>query len=198
MIREIQNTFLLETEHTTYCFRVLKMGQLEHLYYGRRIRIDEDCWDALTEKHVFAPGNTNVYDKEHPGVSLEDIRLEMSAYGKGDIREPFVEVIHADGSYTSDFVYEKAEITKGKEAFILLPGSYDESGEVEHLCVTLRDKNYDLRLELHYYVYADCDVITRSARLINEGSEAVRVKRLMSTQVDFDTPDYVFTTFNGA
>lgn len=198
MIREIQNTFLLETEHTTYCFRVLSMGQLEHLYYGRRIRIEEDCWDALTEKHVFAPGNTNVYDKEHPGVSLEDIRLEMSSYGKGDIREPFIEVIHADGSYTSDFVYEKAEITKGKEAFISLPGSYDESGEVEHLCVTLRDKNYDLRLELHYYVYADCDVITRSARLINEGSEAVRVKRLMSTQVDFDTPDYVFTTFNGA
>ena len=50
----------------------------------------------LREKHAFAPGNTNIYDQDHPQYSLEDMRLEMSSYGKGDIREPFVEVVHAD------------------------------------------------------------------------------------------------------
>ena len=198
MIRECQKTFILETAQTTYSFGVTPTGHLEHLYYGRKIRLGEGCMDALREKRAFAPGNANVYDAEHTGLSLEDVRLEMSSYGKGDIREPFIEVVHADGSYTSDFLYEKAEITKGKTDYETLPGSYDENGEVDHLCVTLRDKQYGLVLELHYYVYEDCDVITRSAKLLNESGTAVTLKRLMSAQVDFDTADYTFTTFTGA
>lgn len=198
MIRVCQNTFILETAQTTYCFGVLPTGHLEHLHYGARIRLDENTIDALREKRAFAPGNTNVYDAAQPGFSLEDVRLEMSSYGRGDIREPFIEVVHADGSYTSDFLYESYEITNDKAEFNTLPGSYDDSDEVEHLCVKLCDKHYGLVLELHYYVYADCDVITRSAKLINESGAAVTVKRLMSAQVDFDTADYTFTTFTGA
>lgn len=157
------------------------------------------------EKHMFAPGNTSCYDREHGSFSLEDIRLEVSSYGKGDIREPFVELVLKDGSTTSDFRFVSAEITTGKEPFETLPGSYDEADNVEHLCVTLRDNNCKtaeeeggLFLELHYYVYCDCDVITRSARLLNQSGEPVVIRRLMSMQLDFDTPDYVFSTFNGA
>ena len=111
MIRKLNNTFVLDTENTTYCFKLLPTGQLEHLYYGGKIDIDsEEEAEVLVEKHAFAPGNTNIYDQEHPEYSLEDMRLEMSGYGKGDIREPFVEVIHADGSATQDFVYAHAKI----------------------------------------------------------------------------------------
>ncbi len=198
MIRECQKQFILETEQTTYCFGITPSGHLEHLYYGRKIRLDERSMDALREKRVFAPGNTTVYDAAHADFAPEDVRLEMSSYGKGDIREPFLEVVHADGSCTSDFLYEKAEITKGKADYETLPGSYDESGEVEHLCVTLRDKQYGLVLELHYYVYENCDVITRSARLCNESGTTVMLRRLMSAQIDFDTAEYTFTTFTGA
>lgn len=199
MIQRYQQCFLLETKQTTYCFQVTETGHLEHLYYGRRITVpDEESAEALTEKHVFMPGNTNAYTKENAAFSLEDIRLEMSSYGKGDIREPFVEVIHADGSSTSDFLFEEAVIAKGKEEYRTLPGSYDDSGEADHLCITLKDKQYGLILELHYYVYEDCDVITRSAKLVNESSGEVKLTRLMSAQVDFDTPDYIFTTFTGA
>ena len=111
MIREQYPFFQLDTEHTSYCFRVTETGHLEHLHYGRKITSGENLTESLAifaEKHAFAPGNTNVYDKEHPEFSLEDIRLEMSSYGKGDIREPFVEILHGDGSFTSDFRYEKA------------------------------------------------------------------------------------------
>lgn len=198
MIRQCQKTFILETAQTTYCFSVTPSGHLEHLYYGRKIRLTEDTLEVLKEKRVFTPGNTNLYDSEYPGFTLEDVRLEMSSYGKGDIREPFIEVVHADGSYTSDFLYEKSEISTGKAEFETMPGSYDEKNEVEHLCVTLRDRHYGLVLELHYYVYAECDVITRNAKLINESGETVQLKRLMSTQIDFDTADYTFTTFNGS
>ncbi len=202
MIRQNNQIFLLETRNTSYLFHVLLSGQLEHLYYGRKIRMKEsfteDSIQIFVEKHTFPPGNSNSYSKEYNQFSLEDMRLEMSSYGKGDIREPFIEIIYEDGSGTSDFIYHSFSIEKGKEDFETLPGSYDETNEVDHLCVTLKEKYMDLFLELHYFVYEDCDVITRSTRLVNNSDKTVKITRLMSTQLDFETADFVFSTFNGA
>ena len=202
MIENKNGLYALHTKNTTYMFNVMETGQLEHLYYGRRIKID---WDKdnggvlpFVEKHAFPPGNTNQYDSEHPAFTLEDMCLEMSSYGKGDIREPFVEIVHADGSFTSDFLFEKAEVIKGKKEFETLPSSYGSEDEVETLEVTLKDKQYGLTLILSYYVYEACDVITRSACIINDSNDKVTLKRLMSMSMDYDTPEYVFTTFNGA
>ena len=176
MIQTANDIFVLHTEHTTYAFRKLPTGQLEHLYYGRKIHVceplDENAVAPLIEKHTFQPGNSCVYDREHDAYTLEDVCLEMSSYGKGDIREPFVELIYEDGSFSSDFVYESSARFEGREARDAedaLPASYDEKDQVEHLCVTLKDNNSALKLELHYYIYEDCDVITRSAKLINDG-----------------------------
>lgn len=199
MIKRYGQCFVLDTDNTTYCFKIMKTGHLQHLYYGRKITVPTDEFARiLEENYTFPAGNTNAYDAANPELSLENMRQEMSAYGKGDIGEPFLEVIHADGSSTSDFLFESAGITDGKEEFLTLPGSYGNEDEVQHLCVTLRDKQYDLKLELHYYVYGNCDVITRNAVLVNESKEIIRLQRLMSLQLDLDTPDYVFTTFHGA
>ena len=199
MIKQVNQGFILHTRKTTYAFQVMQSGHLEHLYYGRRIAVeDENTLEALREKRLFVPGNTNVYSPEFPELSLEDVCLEVSSYGRGDIREPFLEIVHEDGSNTSDFVFDRALMENGKPEFHTLPGSYGSEDEVEHLCVTLKDTAYPLELQLHYYVYEDCDVITRSARLINNGSDKIKLQRLLSMQLDFDDRDYVFTTFTGA
>lgn len=202
MIEQKDGLYVIHTKNTTYMFNVMDTGHLEHLYYGRRIKVDfeKENGGALpfVEKHAFPPGNTNQYDPEHGSFSLEDMCLEMSSYGKGDIREPFVEIVHEDGSFTSDFLFDKAEISKGKKEFSSLPGSYGNDDEVETLEVTLTDKQYGLSLLMSYYVYEDCDVITRSAKLINNSDKSVTIKRIMSLSMDYDTPEYVFTTFNGA
>ena len=39
MIQTANDIFVLHTEHTTYAFRKLPTGQLEHLYYGRKIHV---------------------------------------------------------------------------------------------------------------------------------------------------------------
>lgn len=91
--------------------------------------LDENAVAPLIEKHTFQPGNSCVYDREHDAYTLEDLCLEMSAYGKGDIREPFVELIYEDGSFSSDFVYESSVRFEGREARDAedaLPASYDE------------------------------------------------------------------------
>ena len=201
MIRQFDDTFILETKNTTYAFHVLKMGWLEHLYYGRKIRLYDEkgsAASALTEKHEFVPGHNNIYDSANRNFTLNDIRLEFSSNGKGDNREPFIEVVHSDGSRTSDFCFESSKIVRSKEALNTLPSSYDDKGECSGLIVTLYDTNYDLAVELSYYVFEECDVITRSAKLINRGKDKVKILRFMSVQIDTDESDWIFSTFNGA
>ena len=199
MIRQLGNVFVLDTNHTTYCFQVLESGHLEHLYYGKRLRIEQASdVKSLAEKQAFPPGNSNVYDEKYPKLSLENMRLEMSSYGKSDIREPFIEVVHADGSYTSDFLYEGMVLSQNKTPLETLPSSYEENGNVQELTILLKDKQYDLKLELHYYVFKEYDVISRSAKFINTSKESVQLKRLMSNQLDFEDCGYVMTTFNGS
>ena len=199
MVRQLDNVFVLDTRHTTYCFRVLESGHLEHLYYGKKLRIEQAAdVTALAEKQPFPPGNANVYDKKFPKLSLESLRLEMSSYGKGDIREPFVEIVHADGSYTSDFLYHKAQIAPQKAPLQTLPSAYEDDGPVQELTVFLQDAQYGLTLELHYSVFEDRDVIVRSAKLCNTGDQPVELTRLMSAQLDFAEAGFIFSTFNGS
>ena len=191
--------FLLDTENTSYAFRVLPTGHLEHLYYGRRIGAGgAEALASLEEKRSFAPGGVIVYDARHGTTVPEDMCLEFSSAGKGDIREPFLELVHADGGRTSDFLFAGAEITDTKPPYATLPGSYSADGSAEHLTVRLRDAQYGEELELHYYVYPDCDVICRSARLLNLSRQPLEVDRLLSLQLDLPDSPWAVTCFHGA
>ncbi len=200
MIRKIEKKktiFLLDTDHTTYCFAITPSGHAEHLYYGKRISVrSPDEAEALTEKRAFEPGNVIVYSKDAPTEIPEDMCLELSGSGHGDIREPFLEIIRSDGSRTTDFLYTSSEINNEKPCPSDLPSAYTENGKTEHLCVTFRDGT--LSLELHYCVYPECDVITRSARLINLGDTAIEVERLLSMQLDIPAREIAVTFFHGA
>lgn len=198
ILGEKEPLFVLDTEHTTYAMKVMPSGHIEHLHYGRKIHLDSE--DGLTEHQEFPAGNTAVPSKEYGNFTLEDIRLEMSSYGKGDIREPFIELTNADGSSTSDFLFESYSQIKGRnaeeEGEADLPRSYGEDAEI--LTITLSDKENDLKLDLVYTVYPSSDVITRYAVLKNCCDSDIIIRKIMSTQLDFDPGDYVFTTFTGA
>ena len=66
MIQTANDIFVLHTAHTTYAFRKLPTGQLEHLYYGRKIHVceplDENAVAPLIEKHTFQPGNSRLWN----------------------------------------------------------------------------------------------------------------------------------------
>ena len=194
MIAVKDKLFVLDTDKTTYAFRVMPTGHLEHLYYGRKIRLDDA--DGIAEQWEFAPGNSSVYDAGHNAVSMEGIRLEISAPGKGDVREPSLEIINTDGSRSCDFVYEDHEVSEGKVREEGIPSSYGDNAKV--LKVRLKDRANNITLMLIYTIYEDCDVITRSCVLTNEGEGDVTIERIMSMQLDFDPGDYSFVTFNGA
>ena len=101
--------------------------------------------------------------------SMEDVCLEVGTCGKGDIREPFLEVCFTDGSVTSDFTFVSFEVLTLKDRDERmqasgLPHSYseEESSSAKCLHIILQDATNRLELQLFYTVYEDCDVITRS------------------------------------
>lgn len=214
MIHYQNGTFVLSTAHTSYIFRTMETGHLEHLYYGKilnfglasagesfvqRDKLFENTIRALTVKHANLNGCAIAYDKQHPNICMNDIDLEVSAAGTGDMRSPFMELIWADGSRTADMFFESYEILEGKPQTGSLPGAYAEDGEsqVQTLRVTLKEKYQPVTLDLYYSVFPDCDVITRSCVLCNHGEAPVQIERLMSAQLDLNGSGYVMTTFGG-
>lgn len=209
MIRRIEDLFILDTRNTTYCFRRMPSGHLEHLYYGKKIKL-HGGYTPLIEKHRFLGGSQLAYSKEQPNLGLEDLCLEMSSHGKGDIREAFIEITHGDGSSTCDFLFKEARLLSRKEELTTLPSAYIEgTGELEEegtsvseeeyvsLEVELYDKSYDISLFLIYTVFEECDVITRSARIRNTSGSNIILNRIMSGQLDFDSASYNVSTFHG-
>lgn len=208
IVKETRPWFFLQTTHSTYGMRVMETGHLEHLYYGERITVDTQdpaSCAPLVIQRAFAPGNTCIYTKEQPQISMEDVCLEVGTCGKGDIREPFLEVCFTDGSVTSDFTFVSFEVLTLKDRDERmqasgLPHSYseEESSSAKCLHIILQDATNRLELQLFYTVYEDCDVITRSACLLSRSDTFVTIERCMSAQLDL-TEDYSEVThFSGA
>ncbi|MCR5214304.1 MAG: alpha-galactosidase [Eubacterium sp.] len=189
--------FILNTEDTTYLMRVTPYGILEHLYYGKRIRVT-DSLDGLVERQEFLLGNNNQYRSDVPAVTLNNLCMEVSSEGKGDNREAFVVIEYSDKSRTSDFVFEAYNIDNDKEDLITLPSSYGISGEANHLRLVLKERFHDVRLYLDYYVFEKENIISRTAKIVNYMDEPIIIKQLMSAQLDMTESGYVMTTFNGA
>ena len=199
MIYRIDDLFVLETRETAYCFRVMPQGHLEHLHYGRKINPWQG-YEPLIRKEGFLGGTQIAYSKDFPNVGLEDLCLEISSYGKGDVREAFIEIIHGDGSGTSDFRFREARVLNEKKELETLPSAYIEKqgDQPVSLEIELYDGNHGITLILIYSVFYDSNVITRSARLVNTSDRSIRLERIMSSQLDLDEDDYILSTFHGA
>ena len=196
-VRETERPlFILDTAATTYAFKVMDNGQVEHLYYGRRIEIGSS--DGIAEQWIIAPGNTSVYDDEHGNISPEVFRYELASFGKGDLRETAVEAEYPDGLRSLDLVYSDYEIKEGKSELSGLPSSYGSEGECRTLKLNLKDKNGKLSVSVFYTVFEKADVIARSMVLCNDGNEEISLKKAMSVQLDLDPAEYVFHSFTGA
>lgn len=202
MISVYEDYFWLNTKNTSYGFRVLPTLQLEHLYYGEKIEaFSKEDLIPLSEKCGCAPGNTIIYDQEHGEYSLEQLRLEVSGLGKGDIREPFIELEFSDGSITTDFVYEGYELLTAKPEYNTLPTAYFDEADNDNpvsLKIIMKDKFHDLQLEIVYTVFEESDVLTKMTKLINNSDKKIIINRLMSNQLDLDAENYYLATFNGA
>ena len=189
-----QQVFHLMGQTTSYLFRVTRYGHLEHVHWGARVATDDA--DALAVKTP-PNGSQVAYADDDPSYSLDLLPLEWSGLGKGDYRLPAAELKMPDGTFVNDFRYLSHSVTHGVVACRDgLPGAHAGPDAATTLCVTLGDG--DLRLDLYYTVFADCDVIIRRSVLRNESDSEVVVRKLMSEQIDLPNRDYDLVTFDGA
>ncbi len=193
MIRIENNVFALETKDTSYLFRTTSRGHLEHIYYGARVSITDA--EALCLKNNMMLGTTVAYDKENAAYSLETLPQEFSGIGKGDYRHTPIELLLADGSFVTDFVYQSHSVSDTPATDQVLPFA---TGEGQTLTVILADKKYpNLKLELSYTVFEDCNVIARHTKLCNGGEGDVYIRKLMSFMFDLPRADYTMLTLDG-
>ncbi|MFA9380610.1 MAG: alpha-galactosidase, partial [Acetanaerobacterium sp.] len=192
----MQPVFHLDTECTSYIMSVLPTGHLQNLYYGARIRPLTD-YAAVTQPNAVPYGAMVAYQKENQSIGLDDQCLEYSGLGKGDYREPAIELEAGNGCMVTDFKYRAHRTYAGRGAIPGLPSATGDEGTCETTEITLYDEAISAQLTLFYCVYPACDVITRYARLKNEGDTPFIIRRMMSAQLDLFDANYSFVTFDG-
>ncbi|MEH7480613.1 alpha-galactosidase [Neobacillus drentensis] len=189
--------FHLTNGQVSYIFHVMKNGQLGHLYYGKALHHRED-FSHLQTYDVPTGATTHVY-ADDPAFGLETLRQEYPAYGNSDFREPAISVSKTTANHVPNFKYDSYQLVDGKPRLEGLPATYvEEKHEASTLQIILKDEFLQAKLLLTYTIFRDKPVITRSASLINEGSEELVVDRLMGASLDLPDKDFVFTHLAGA
>ena len=183
----------LHTHNTSYLIALLPTGQPANLYYGPRLA-DQPHWDELLPAPAAGYGTMVTYDKNYPSFGLDDVCLETSGLGKGDFREPMIELEAADGQRATDFVLTGWKQYEGRQP---LPGLPCSCGDCRTTELQLADKALGLRLVLWYHVYEEYDVIARCAAVYNDSDRPAVLRRLMSAQLDLPGGAYSLLTFDG-
>ena len=187
--------FHLYNNEVSYIMRIMENGQLENLYYGKKIHDKED----FTYFHDEAMRSQMSVCIPEPGLlSMQYTRQEYPSYGTGDYRSPAVTIAQENGSRIIDFKYAGHEIYSGKKEILPLPATYvEEKEEAETLEVTLHDNVMDTDLILSYTIYEAYPVITRNTKFVHKGEEKIVLERAMSVSVEFLDMDYEMVQLSG-
>ena len=190
----IKNIFTFHTRHSTYQMQVDKYGFLLHLYYGRKTQGTTEY--VLTYADRGFSGNPYDVGPDRT-YSMDALPQEFPCQGNGDFRSPAIAVKNTDGSYGCDLRYKSHEVRKGKYGIKGLPAVYADETEAETLEILLEDPVTKLQVILLYGVLPECDVITRSARIVNAGEGIIYLEKVQSACLDFVTGNYDIISFYG-
>lgn len=191
--KHVNEVFHLKTKSTSYIMAVRCQEYLTHVYWGTAIATPDISQSSHLGCAAFDP-----MEKEVP-FSLNHVRQEYPTGDGTDYRIPALELTYEDGSKVCPLRYDGYTILKGKPELEGLPAIYTEKEtEAETLMICLKDRQRNLCVYLTYSVLEEYDVITRSVRIENQGTENVCLEKVMSCSVDFETSCYEMLQLPGA
>jgi alpha-galactosidase len=161
----------IHTDNTSLIFTVSESGRLVFRYYGKK----------LSDESVF--GSVKSY-----GKADTDRDLSYEAYptnGLGYTNEPALSLIHSDGSLITEMTYSEKK-------------TVDKDENVSYTIISLKDKVYDLTVNLHFESYQKEDVITQWVEVKNNESGRIVLKNIYSSFLNLRANSYYLTHFNGA
>jgi alpha-galactosidase len=165
--------FTIETDNMTYAMHITDSGSLIQLYYGCRMpRVDDlPTVDRLTRRFT------------HNDLPLPESFSEYPAWGEtvgNACKEPAVTVDFYDGTRSAFLRYESHAI------------------DGEELAVTLSDRKYGLECTLKYRAVPDCDIIERSAVILNRSEHPFKAGCIRSAAVNLPYREhYRLTSLSG-
>lgn len=188
--------FHLYNQSISYIFKVMKNGQLGHIYYGKNIT-DCDDFGYLIE-YAGRDMTPNCFEGNYR-FSLEHLKQEYPAYGSGDMRYPAFELEQKNGSRTVDFQYKEHVIFAGKKKLEGLPAVYTETdSEATTLEVVLEDQLINTKIILSYTIFEAYPVITKHVKFICDNQEEITILNAMSGCLDLPDKEYEMIELAGA
>ncbi len=151
-------TIAVETAATSLIFKVEKGGELRQSYYGEK------------------PGRVETV---HTGPLTA-----YATYGQSYVNEPALHVVHADGNFTTDLVYESHEQTA--------PGK-----DVSLTRIVLKDRFYPFTVSLFYKAYVKENIIEQWMEVAHQEKKEVTLYNFFSAQLSFREASYWLTSFSG-
>lgn len=186
--------FTLHTKHSTYQMQVDSLGYLLHLYYGAKNNSSMEYVLTYADRgfsgNPYAAGADRTY-------SLDALPQEFPTLGTGDYRNIALDIKNSRGIESTNLLYQKHEIRKGKYALPGLPAVWADEAEAQTLEIVLADENAGMEVHLLYGVLEEVDVITRSAVIRNIGTETVTIEKAAAACLDFVSGNYDVIRFYG-
>lgn len=192
--------FHLQTPNMSYVMRLCGDRVLEHTYWGARLPSLTGMSGCRAMRQSFSACDAGLADSvESRELSTDNHAQEYAFFGSCDLRKPAFHAAYADGSRITKMKYVEHKIYNGKPKLSNLPATYVErDDEADTLEITMRDSLTGLTLLYRYSVYAKYDALCRNVEVLNEGSQPMDLKAVMSCQVDFERADFDMINLSGA
>lgn len=184
--------FVLSNSRISYMMQVNEEGILEHLHFGGAITHPE----YFQSQHKRVLRSLSPEFQGMPQFSLYDLPQEYPLFGSSDYRQPALHARNAQGNSIFDLRYKAHRILDSKMPLDGLPSARD--GECESLEIELYDELQKLSVFLYYTIYANFEVITRSAKILNQSANSISLEQAMSTCLDLPQQDYELLHFGGS
>ncbi len=163
--------FIIETNNSSYIFKLNDKGVPIHIYYGSKL---------LNPDEIIIKGSI---DKERLTLGVTGISKytpEYAAYCKGMFDEESFKAIYFDNQSNVELSYKCHRI------------------EDDLLALTLTDEAYSLEITLEYLVREDLDIIERRAIIKNNGN-TMEIENAASATIHLPAQkDYEIYTFSGS
>ncbi len=184
--------FHLNTARASYVMAVADEGYLLHVYWGSKIA-PQDLTDLL--RLDTAPFVPSVNDRERASF-MDCAPFEYPCGETGDYREPAFGIETAEGWRACDLRYVSHRIYPGKHAPEGLPHTW--GSECETLEIKMQDAPTGVTVFLYYTIFADSDAVIRSVRVRNDGTDPIRLTRVLSASLDIDDDRFEMITLYGS
>jgi len=190
-----ERIFKLDTPNTSYLLGIVdEENFIGHIYYGKRLQGHDIAYRMRTQEAPFVPSQNN-----RERCSFYDcFPFEYPTAGLGDYRESCLSVRTMGGYLGCNLSYVSHRILEGKPQLEGLPATFADKETATTLELTCVDNHIGMKVLLYYTAFCDTDVITRSVKIINEGTQAFYLTKVLSACLDMDNQDYEMISLHGS